>query len=214
MSLGLSGLALLATLALAAPAAAQTPWERVAATHQTSNWDQVEVIRFTFKHSRGMERTHEWWVKRNVVRVTMDGQTLTIPVAQSRVEGEAELAAHKAFINDSFWLLFEFHVGWDDVRREDLGLYPSPFGGKAPAFRITYPPTGGHTPGDAYIGFLGQDGKVMGWAYHKGGEKKPTVVALRGGYREFGPLTLPTRFEKPSGELILEFVDVEVRAAR
>lgn len=188
-----------------------TPWETVAEAHRVSGWDDVEVLSFSWKHKSGKQRSYQWWVKKHVIRVTIDGETFDIPHNAARLEGERELAAHKAFINDSFWLLFELHLQWDEPTREDLAAHDSPFGGKAPAFRVTYPATGGHTPGDSYIAFLGQDRKVMGWSYVPAGASSAKLTTTRGSYEAHGPLILPTRFETPDGELFIEITDIRVR---
>lgn len=204
-------LSFLVVLLLPHIATAQTSWDEVAKAHHVQGWKDVNVITFTFKHHNGKVRRHEWWVKKHTVRVTVDGVTTVIPVNVKDLKGEAQIAAHKFFINDAYWLLFEHHVGWDDVKVEDLGEVPSPFGAKAQAFRISYPPTGGYTPGDAYVAYIGQDHRVMGWSYYLAGAKEPKLTTTRADYQQFGPLVLPTRFETLDGKVYLEFVDVSVR---
>lgn len=206
-------LLLLTLLVLPQSAVAQTdqPWDGVTSALHTDKWSEVNVISFTFKHHSGATRHHEWWVKKHIVRVTIDGKTTEIPINAADLRTDAEIAAHKWFTNDSYWFLFEFHIGWDHPKLEDLGPTTSPFGGKAKAFRVSYPAQGGYTPGDAYVGFIGQDGKLLGWSYHPGGAKKAKLTTTRGSYKPFGPLVLPTRFETPDGKLFVEFTNVAVR---
>lgn len=196
---------------LPATAVAQTPWEKIAETHALAEWESVSFLGFTWKHHSGKSRSFQWWVKRNVVRVTMDGATVDVPVSGKGLTTDAQRAAHRAFINDSFWLLFEHHTKWDDAKLQDLGQHPSPFGGSAAAFRTTYARDGGYTPGDSYIAFLGQDGKVMGWSYVPAGADKPKLTTLRGSYKTVGPLVLPTRFETPDGKLFIEITNLVVK---
>ncbi|MEZ4462187.1 MAG: hypothetical protein R3E66_21190 [bacterium] len=46
----------------------------------------------------------------------------TIPTSGVGLKDPKDIDAHKAFINDSYWLLFEFHTAWDRVMISDVAL--------------------------------------------------------------------------------------------
>lgn len=204
-----------ASLCLANTAQAQdadTPlWESVAQKHGFDAWNNISNVEFTWTFVPAKKsRSYVWDRKKRQVDVTMDGKTYSIPTSGKGLSG-AELDAHKAFINDSYWLAFEFKAITDDVEREEMKDADSPFGGTSPAYRITYPDKGGYTPGDAYVVHVGADGRAVGWSYYPGGAKIPKMSTLRGGLKTSKGVTLPTRFEKPDGTLLIEITDLKLQ---
>jgi len=52
---------------------------------------------------------------------------------------------------------------------------------------------GGYTPGDTWDLYLGPDGRVVQFIYHRGGPKKPSnVTTTWAGYKKAGPLLFST----------------------
>lgn len=208
-------LILVASLLLIGAAAAQESpsWEGMAKHHKTENWKNVKRVQFTWKHNpSGLARTYDWDVKSNRVVTTLAGKQVEFAADGRGLEGDDQIASHKAFINDRYWLLFEFHVFWDSgIRLVELGELDSPLGNAARAFRVEYPAAkGGYTPGDHYTLLLGKGHEVMGWGYHPGGSKKAKMWTTREGWTPAGPLVLPTAFKDPAGETVIEIVGLQV----
>ena len=99
------------------------------------------------------------------------------------------------FVNDQYWLLFPFHMVWDGSPTvTDDGMQKLPLA-KTPARRLVvkYPSDGGYTPGDTWTLYVGPDKRVREFEYHRGGNKKPSVViATWAGYKKAGPLLFST----------------------
>jgi hypothetical protein len=80
---------------------------------------------------------------------------------------------------------------------------------------VKYPAeAGGYTPGDTWELFLGPDGRVREFVYHRGGPKKPSVViATWTDYKKAGPLLVATehRGTADSGPFHLFFSNVAVK---
>lgn len=52
---------------------------------------------------------------------------------------------------------------------------------------------GGYTPGDTWDLYVGKDGRIAFMVYHRGGDKKPSLVtASWAGYKKAGPLLFST----------------------
>src|SRR5205807_7673514 len=115
-----------------------------------------------------------------------------ISSAPANVKDEVE----PAFVNDNYWFIFPFHAYWDtsaivtvkDMQKLPLGK------GSAKLVSVKYPPeVGGYTPGDTWDLFLGSDGRVKEFTYHRGGPKKPSLLSTTwAGYKKAGPLLVST----------------------
>ena len=186
-------------------------WRSVAEAHGFEAWKEVGHVEFTWTHAgSGTSRSYVWDRRAHRVKVTMGDETFDISSWGLDLADDRERAAHKAFVNDSYWLAFEFKAVTDDVERTELPNADSPFGGTAPAYRVEYPPDVGYTPGDAYVVHVGADGRSIGWSYYPSGSKLPKMSTLRGGVVEQMGVALPTRFETPDGELVIEISDLKL----
>jgi len=86
-----------------------------------------------------------------------------------------------AFVNDQYWLLFPFHVVWDEgADVQDLGRHKRPLGkGSARRVVVKYGAAGGYAPGDTWELYVGADHRVAEFIYHGGGsgiQKRPRVL--------------------------------------
>jgi hypothetical protein len=111
--------------------------------------------------------------------------------------------------------MFPLHLAWDTgARFEDLGpvdVPTLPALGARRALRVAYgAQSGGYTPGDAYVLYLGDDLLPVAWAFHKGGAEAPSLVTTWEGYTSAGGLRLATRFCKADGTPFITIEDLAV----
>ena len=124
------------------------------------------------------------------------------------------LKRDKQFINDSYWLLFPFHLVWDkDV---DINLSDSfsalPIGkGEAVKLVVKYTSGKGYTPNDKYELYLGDDYKIIEWAYHKNDSPKPNRITKWEDYKKIGPLTLSLNRPGKDDNFRVWFTNVEIK---
>src|SRR5207302_944360 len=112
--------------------------------------------------------------------------------APANVKDEIE----PGFVNDNYWFIFPFHVYWDTSaavtvkEKQKLPLAK----GTATLVSVKYPAeAGGYTPGDTWDLYVGKDNRVQAMVYHRGGDKKPSLVtATWTGYKKAGPLLVST----------------------
>jgi len=159
------------------------------------------------------------------------------PAARARLESQAQTAYQEAvtyyrrdiettdssalkkvdawFINDNYWLLFPFHIAWDsDITLEDIGRQKLPLGGgQAKCVVITFPASGGYTPGDVYEIYLNDDSRLLQWVYRRGGSEQPTRVTTWENYRPAGPLVLALDHQAGDDSFRLWFTGVGVKLA-
>jgi hypothetical protein len=182
--------------------------------HGGSSWDRVEMIHFTWHVSApGHELSREWtwWPHENRVRFGGDAvyseQEYFRTMLDER-EDESTRAIDRMFVNDSYWLLYPFHVVWDDAE-----VSGSTFGGTEPVehvgrITVTYPVVGGYTPGDVYDLYFDADHVVRAWNYKRGGTGEGRLFEWTE-MRELGPFLFSLERRNESGVMIW-FTDLEV----
>jgi hypothetical protein len=192
-----------ALLALGAGAGAQkllgpTPQD-VAAAYGAESLGRFDRLGFTFNVERDgqrlVSRTWTWSPKTGqVVHKSTDPDGQPVEAAYDRAQlGSAPaepLAAIEAqFVNDTYWLLFPWHVVNDsevEVTRD--GPRPLPIGeGEAPRLTVAYTGQGGYTPGDVYELYVGPDNRILQWVYRRSGTGEPRAMTWADHVR-LGPL--------------------------
>ena len=177
------------------PAAAR---QLIAESYGLQHFSEVEKIQYTFNVKLGEMLISRVWIwEPRLDRVTFKGMDYQEAITYNRdeIEGTESNKLKKIdawFINDNYWLLFPYHVAWDtNAKVEDIGRKALPMGAeKARCVVVTYPATGGYTPGDVYDLFLDDQYRLMQWVYRRGGSEKPTRISTWEDHRKVGPLTV------------------------
>ena len=207
--LTMMGLLLSAVLLLAPNSwAQQRPpiLEQIAKTYGIDSWDKVEAIRYTWNGEiPGLfKAAHAWEWEPKTGKISYegkdkDGKPVKVTYDSSQLSSQSDQAKNEvepAFVNDNYWLLFPFHAYWDkSATVTDKGMQKLPIGtGSAELVVVKYPAeAGGYTPGDTWDLYVGKDHRVQAMVYHRGGDKKPSVVtATWASYKKAGPLLIST----------------------
>jgi hypothetical protein len=172
--------------------------ESIGNAYGVNYFSRVEQIQYRFNVMIGEKQISRFWIwEPKLDRVTFKGMNYQEAVTYHRheIDTTASSALKKVdawFINDNYWLLFPFHVVWDnDLTLEETGRQKLPLGdGSARCAVITYPASGGYTPGDVYEIFLDGNYRLMQWIYRRGGSTEPTRITTWENYRQAGPLML------------------------
>ena len=198
----------LGVLILAGTSRAQTRppiVEELAKTYGFDSFGQIEAIRYTFNidlPGLNLSRSWVWEPKTGQVAYEgkdKDGKPVKVTYVRSQINSapvNVKDEIEPAFVNDNYWLVFPFHVYWDtSAVVTDKGMQKLPLGkGSAKLVSVKYPPeVGGYTPGDTWDLYLGSDGRVKEFTYHRGGPKKPSLLSTTwAGYKKAGPLLVST----------------------
>jgi hypothetical protein len=170
--------------------------DKMAKTHGLDSFGQVEGIRYTFNVERpgvNVSRSWEWNPKTDSVTYEgkdKDGKPVKVTYQRSQATGVPE-DIDASFLNDQYWLLLPFHVIWDtSASVMDEGMQKLPLGdGSGEKLVVKYPAEGGYSPGDTWDVYVGADGRLQEFVWHRGGPKKPSVViAPWDDYKKAGPL--------------------------
>jgi hypothetical protein len=197
-------------LALASTSGAQTRppiVEQLAKTYGIDSYDQIEAIRYTFNLelpalNLTLSRTWTWEPKTGQVTYEAkdkDGKPVKVTYNRNQLSSAPDNVRNEiepAFVNDNYWFIFPFHVYWDtsavvtvkDKQELPLGK------GTATLASVKYPAeVGGYTPGDTWDLFVGSDGRIKEFTYHRGGPKPPRLLSTTWtGYKKAGPLLVST----------------------
>jgi hypothetical protein len=174
------------------------------------DWADVKSVEFTWTaQARGMSRTYVWDRTTGRVKATIGDTTVDIPATGAGLRETNEIEAHKAFINDSYWLLFEQFIFRDDVELvEGAGKIPGQEG-ESKWLEVRYS-SGGYTPGDTYRLYVNDKGVVFGWAYFPGGQKEPRFYLTREALQTQAGITFPTDFKQDS-KTVIKLENVKIR---
>ena len=195
--------------------------ERIGNAYGIHYFSQVEQIQYTFNAKIGEKQVRRFWIwQPKLDQVTYKGMDYQGAVTYQRhkidTSSSSELKKVDAwFINDNYWLLFPFHVVWDDaVKIEDTGREKLPLGGgKGRSVVISFPATGGYTPGDVYQIFLDDNERVIQWIYRRGGSEESPRITTWENYRQAGPLVLSLNHQSADDSFRVWFSGVGVKLA-
>jgi hypothetical protein len=181
--------------------------DQLAKTYGFDSYGQVEAIRYTFNlqlpgMKLNLSRSWEWEPKTGKVSYDgkdKDGQPVKVTYLRSQVNtspANVKDEIEPAFVNDNYWVIFPFHVYWDtsaNVLEKDNQKLPIGKG-TAKLVSVKYPAeVGGYTPGDTWDLYVGSDGRIVQFIYHRGGPKPPSnVTTTWAGYKKAGPMLFST----------------------
>jgi hypothetical protein len=181
--------------------------DQLAKTYGLDSYGQVEAIRYTFNLELpalkvNLSRSWEWEPKTGKVSYEgkdKDGKPVKVTYVRSQINSapaNVKDEIEPAFVNDNYWAIFPLHVYWDtSANVEEKDNQKLPIGkGTAKLVTVKYPAeVGGYTPGDTWDLYLGPDGRVVQFIYHRGGPKPPSnVTTTWAGYKKAGSLLFST----------------------
>ena len=220
------GLPTLVMLLLAATCWAQQKppiVEKIAKAYGLDSFGQIDAIRYTF-NIPGFKLSRTWTWEPKADRVTFEGKDKTgnpvkVTYVRSQLSSQPDNVQKEiepGFVNDQYWLVFPFHVSWDNAEVQDKGAQKLPLGkGSARQVSVKYA-GGGYTPGDTWDLYLGPDNRVKEMFYHRGGSTKPSAVIVTWeGYKKAGPLLISTQHHGTADGKPVQifFSDVAVKLA-
>src|SRR6266513_2015410 len=180
--------------------------EKIAKAYGLDSYEKIEAIRYTWSVDiPGLfKASHKWEWEPKTGKITYegkdkDGKPVKVTYDSSQLNSQPDQVKNEvepAFVNDNYWLLFPLHAYWDkSATITNQGTKKLPIGaGSATLVSVKYPQeAGGYTPGDTWDLYVSKDYRVQAMVYHRGGDKKPSVVtATWASYKKAGPLLIST----------------------
>src|SRR5882724_8395132 len=181
--------------------------EQLAKTYGLDSYGQLDAVRYTFNLELpslkvSLSRTWTWEPKTGQVTYETkdkDGKPVKVTYNRNQLNSAPDNVKNEiepGFVNDNYWFIFPFHVYWDTSavvtvkEKQKLPLAK----GTATLVTVKYPAeVGGYTPGDTWDLYVGSDGRVAQFIYHRGGPKPPSnVTTTWAGYKKAGGLLFST----------------------
>ena len=183
--------------------------EQLAKTYGLDSYGQLDAVRYTFNLDLpslkvSLSRTWTWEPKTGQITYESkdkDGKPVKVTYNRNQLNNAPDNVKNEidpGFNNDNYWFIFPFHVYWDTsavVTVKEKQKLPLGKGtATATLVSVKYPAeVGGYTPGDTWDLYVGSDGRVAQFIYHRGGPKKPSnVTTTWAGYKKAGPLLVST----------------------
>lgn len=195
--------------------------QHIAESYGIRYFSEIEKLQYVFNVKKGENLVSRFWIwEPHLNKVTFKGMDHQKAFTYNRSEIDATTSEKLKkidawFINDSYWLLFPFHVAWDtDTKVEDIGRRELPMSdGRARCVIVSYPAAGGYSRGDEYDLYLDDNYRLIQWAYRRGGSKKPTRVSTWEDHRKVGPITLSLNHRGEESNFRVWFTNVGVKMA-
>ena len=187
--------------------------EKIAHANGLENFDEVKELQFTFNVKTNdtlrTSRQWKWEPKTNMVTLTSKDSTVTY---NHKTEAAQHEWVDQRFINDQYWLLFPFHLVWDEMEWEHTQKATAPISGEQmQRVTVKYPAGAGYTPGDMYEIYFGDDHMIREWVYLSGGNRENAFPATWEDYKDLNGLRIATRHTNKDGSFELFFTYVALR---
>jgi hypothetical protein len=176
---------------------------KVAQAYGVSSFSKVKSIEFTFNvdfgKNRKVARSWIWDPQTNQVTYDgpgQDGKEMKYSYNRNKLDtsNKKEKSIDAKFINDSYWLLFPFHLAWDNnVNITNEGQKSLPIGnGKETMLTVQYENNVGYTPDDAFDLYINKNDMITEWVYRHGGSETHKAPFTWQDNKKFGNITIST----------------------
>lgn len=186
--------------------------EDIAYANGYENWSEVDSISYTFNAQNGdniSSRTWKW--KPKTGEVTMKTQDTTLTYNTNKFEEDIAFA-DRGFVNDKYWLLFPFHLVWDDNFDYEIAKQvEAPISGELmQEIAIMYKDEAGYTPGDTYHIYVDENKMIREWSYTPKGSDEPRLATTWEDYDDFNGIKIARMHDTKEGSFKIYFTDISV----
>ncbi|NJW51875.1 hypothetical protein [Salinimicrobium oceani] len=191
----------------------QTIIQQIAEANGFENFEDVEELRYTFnvKVNDTLRTSRAWTWNRKTDEVTLTTPDSTVTY-NHKTEAAANEKTDQRFINDQYWLLFPFHLVWDEMEWEHSEQATAPISGEQmQRITVTYPDGAGYTPGDMYEIYFKDDHMIREWVYLSGGSREKPFATTWEEYETYKGIAIAKMHKNAEGSFELFFTDVSVK---
>lgn len=186
---------------------------QIANAYGVNEFSKIKSIEFTFdlhKDSLHIERHWKWLPPDNTVIFYGKADSTRFTRMDTSTAELKKLNAE--FTNDQYWLLFPFHLQWDEgYTFVDNDTATAPVTEKKyHKYTVQYNNKDGFTPGDMYQLYIDEQFIVHEWAYHKAAAKEPTLMMTWEDYEDFNGIKIAKTHKNKEGTARLDFTGIAV----
>lgn len=184
---------------------------KVAQAHGLEAWNKTKQIEFQFNVKHDESEMHRKWLwdleNEQITRFIENDEITTSTDAKT-----ANPEIHQAFINDTYWLVFPFHLLHTEAYNVVVNKSSKcPINeNKVTEIAIQFSETGGYTPGDLYKIYLDENQLIQSWSFHSSGKETPDLVNSWENYQNFDGLQLSLNRPNNTGDFEIYFNHINV----
>ncbi|MGO2102826.1 MAG: hypothetical protein ACTH3E_07245 [Psychroflexus halocasei] len=184
----------------------------IAEAHGFKNWEKITSLEYTFNVDRGgkhMERSWIWHPKTGEVEMILDNEKTKL----NTNDVSDDLAdTHQKFINDKYWLLFPFHLVWDDGFSHEIkkNVKAPISGNESIQVTIQYNNNEGYTPGDKYKIYINNSYQIQEWGYYPSGQDEAATETTWEDYTTQEGLKIAQMHQNKDTSFKLYFTDLKI----
>ncbi|MCH8535116.1 MAG: hypothetical protein LAT51_08620 [Flavobacteriaceae bacterium] len=184
---------------------------KVAQAHGLEAWEKTKKIDFQFNYKQAdseMNRMWSWDLENQMITRYIEGNEITTTTDAK----EANPELHQAFINDTYWLVFPFHLLWTDNFEVEVDPNSNcPMSDKElTEISIHFKEIGGYTPGDSYKIYVNEDHMIQSWSFHSGGNNAPDLINAWENYQSFEGIQISMNRPNDTGDFEIYFNEINV----
>jgi len=186
--------------------------ERIAYANGLKEFEAIQKLEFTFNVRRNdsLITSRSWVWEPQADSISYSEGNTQLKYHQIR-DAKTHPEIDQKFINDQYWLLFPFHLVWDEMEYQHAPEATAPISGKKlQQLTITYPPDAGYTPGDVYELFFDANFLIQEWVYIPGGNAEKAFPATWEDYSELNGMNIATMHRNEEKGFELFFTDISV----
>ncbi len=185
---------------------------QIAIANGVDNFKKVQMLEFVFNTSAPSQRHWQWFPKASEVVFITDSGTTKFKRYDTTTQQLKKLNAQ--FTNDEYWLLYPFHLYWDDgFELRDSSMKVAPISGKSlRKITLAYNDKDGFTPGDLYDVYIDENNRIQEWAFHSSGSREPSSITSWENYKDFNGLQLAQEHKSYDGKFRIWFSGIKVTA--
>lgn len=189
--------------------------KQIAEANGVEYFKNVQMLEFTFNRQKdtaaASSRHWQWFPGTNEVIFMTDSGDIKFERNDTTTQELKKLNAR--FTNDEYWLLYPFHLSWDDgFELTDSSMKTTPISGKN-LHRITtkYNNKEGFTPGDMYDLYIDENNRIQEWAYHPSSSSEPSIVTTWENYKEINGLQIAQEHKSKDGKFHVWFTGIQIK---
>lgn len=190
--------------------------DKIAKAHGLANWDDVDSLTYQFNVEMKGETVAKrmWKWEPGLDEVTMLDTAIDSleSITYNRAEKEDFKEIDQKFINDQYWLIYPFHIVWDDNIDKSINEnVEAPISGqKMTEITVNYDDKTGYTPGDTYKVYVDSDYMVREWSYIPSGSDEPRMSTTWEDYVDYNGVKIAKTHKNKDGSFKILFDNVSL----
>jgi hypothetical protein len=190
--------------------------DKIAEANGLDQWNEVDSLTYEFIVEMKGETIarRKWSWKPGIDEVTMLDTAIDSleSITYNRAEKENFKDIDQKFINDQYWLIYPFHLVWDNnIKKSIKKNVKAPLSGiEMTELTVSYGKDTGYTPGDTYKVYVDDEHIIREWSYFPHGSDEPRMTTTWEDYNEIQGIKIAKTHQNEDGSFKILFDNISV----